>query len=86
MIKSLWLRKYKLSGISKRGGKCVDLNVCMGYLQMHTQEVEKINERWSYTNRKSRLIEIIVDDLCLHRGAVASVVVKASVLHRGLLL
>ena len=67
------------------GTICVDLNVCMDYLQMHTQEVEKINERWSYTNRNSRAIEIIVDDLSLHRGAVASVVVISSVLNEGLL-
>ena len=67
MIKSLWLRKYKLSGISKRGGKCVDLSVCMGYSQIQTQAVAKSNKPWSYINGKSRLIEIIVDDLSLHR-------------------
>ena len=47
------------------GTICVDLSVYMDYLQIQTQEVEKSNERWSYTNRKSRLIEIIVDDLFL---------------------
>ena len=50
------------------GTICVDLSVCKDYLQVQRKEVEKRNKPWSYINGKSRLIEIIVDDLSLHGG------------------
>ena len=43
MIKSLWLRKYKLSSLRKREGKCVDLRCYMGCLQLSPRLVGQHN-------------------------------------------